>query len=400
MVFIFTALFPEAKPIIRALGLKKRTDRSRFQQFVPASFLDAMRTSGNASTPGANDSVKSMASDIATSLGAASASCVNVSAATQRPEIVLTITGDGPIAAAAAVSATLTEYDAGAADQLLSFGTAAMLHVTYIDDVTGRTCFSQEPSESQPKAHEFKAKTHEFESKSSESLAIKPETDGEFRGTDDGTEGASNTDIFLINKIFDQNVDRTFYPDMLIKSDIHEASVVTGSTVLTDRARAFMDVAAADYDLYDMEAAAVYQAGAFFVGPHQMSFMRVVTDHGINEDGYDLGAMAGMVTACVDKNVDKVVDFVDKIVDKSLEDEKKSNVLGPEDNLMVDKVIEDAHFSRVMQDQLRQYVKYAILSGIDWRSTVEELYRGGALPTRDKRSGKRVLDAIRNSITE
>ncbi len=378
MVFIFTALFPEAKPIISALGLKKRTDRSRFQQFVPASFLGDMRTSGAAalfgaaSTSCANASAESMAAGITTSSGPTSASCANASAesmaagittssgttsasganasaGTQRPEIVLTITGVGPIAAAAAVSATLTEYDAGAADQLLSFGTAAMLHEIDGDDVTGTT---------------------------------------------------SNTDIFLINKIFDQNVDRTFYPDMLIKSDMHEASVVTGSTVLTDRARAFMDVAAADYDLYDMEAAAVYQAGAFFAGPHQMSFMRVVTDHGINEGSYDVGAMARMVTACVDKNVDKVVDFVDKIVDKSHRDEQKSNVLGDEDNLMVDKIIEDAHFSRVMQDQLRQYVKYAVLSGIDWRSTVEELYRDGVLPTRDKRCGKRVLDAIRNSITE
>lgn len=37
--------------------------------------------------------------------------------------------------------------------------------------------------------------------------------------------------------------------------------------------------------LYDMEAAAVYQAGAYYFGPHQMTFLKVVTDHGVAGNG-------------------------------------------------------------------------------------------------------------------
>ncbi|SFG15133.1 hypothetical protein [Oribacterium sp. WCC10] len=318
MIFIFTALYPEAKPLIRMLGLKKRTDRTRFQQFVSSDYMDIMVT------------MKRMSSD--------------GSGADIRPDIVLVITGVGPVNAAAAVSATLTEYDAGSADQMLSFGTAAFLHG-----------------------------------------AVKS----------NGTAG-----VFLLNKLLDQNAGRCFYPDMLIKCDIPEASAITGSTVLSERAAAFMAVSAENYDIYDMEAAAVYQTSAFYIGPHQMSFIRVVTDSGISDDIKDIKSLSEMVAATVEKYVDQILCYVDKLRELSLAEVRKMKEPDEKDSELVDKIINDAHFSRVMQDQFRQYVKFAVLSGINWREEAERLYREGELPTIDKRKGKKVLDAIRNSISE
>ena len=351
MVFIFTALYPEAKPLIKRFGLKKRVDSTRFQQFVSETLMkmhcetekgdcssrEALRQYDlkEKKTQGDRDTIGKADSDY------------------ENPEqgIVLTITGVGPISAAAAVSAALTEYDIKPTDQILSFGTAALLH--------GKTVM-----------------------------------DEQLRDTSQGTS------LFLINKILDQNIDRTFYPDMLINCSIPEASVVTGSMVLSERAAAFMDVAAADYDLYDMEAAAVYQAAAFFAGPHQMSFLRVVTDSGIHEDDYDVRKMSQLVTERVTLCVEAIVDYVEKLLAVSVEDEKGSSILRDSDVSLVEKVITDGHFSKVMQDQFRQYVKYAELSGINWQSAVEGLYREAELPTVDKRGGKKVLDAIKNSITE
>ena len=291
MVFIFMALYPEAKPVIKRLGLRKRTDRTRFQEFV-----------------------------------------------SEESGIVLTITGVGPVAAAAAVSAVLTEYDAGTEDQLLSVGTAA----------------------------------------------------------------GDASDIFLLNKLLDQNSDRTFYPDMLIKTDFKEAAAITGSTVLSQRAAAFMKVAAEGYDLYDMESAAVYQAGNIYLGPHQMSFIRVVSDEGVETADREqaVSDLAARVNAVINSHVEEISDYVEKLLALSEKEKYRGGISDKSSEGLVDKIIEDGHFSKVMQDQLRQYVKYAVLSGVDWEKAVQGIYEEGLLPTIDKRDGKKVLDRIKNCILE
>jgi nucleoside phosphorylase len=355
MVFVFMALYPEAKPVIKRFGLKKRTDRTRFQEFV-----------------------------------------------SEGEDIVLAITGVGPVAAAAAVAAVLTEYDAGPGDQLLSVGTAAALNSEY-GPVGKPEAFCEEGGAS-----------------------VKL------------TEAGYSSGIFLLNKLLDQNSDRTFYPDMLLKTDMREASGITGSTVLSQRAAAFMKVAAEGYDLYDMESAAVYQAGNIFMGPHQMSFIRVVSDRGIetedrkqvvsdggveNEDqervvpdgsiGTEAGMvvpkasesaasyvydMAAKVNAVINSHVEDIAGYVEKLLLLSENGKRPGGISDKTGENLVDKIPEDGHFSKVMHDQLRQYVRYADLSGIDWENTALMLYDEGVLPTIDKRGGKKALDRIKSCI--
>lgn len=77
--------------------------------------------------------------------------------------------------------------------------------------------------------------------------------------------------IFLGNKLTEQMTGRTFYPDMLMKANFRECEIVTVARVLNE---------GSDSVVYDMEAAAVYQAAAFFVGPHRMHFIKLVSDAG------------------------------------------------------------------------------------------------------------------------
>ena len=366
MVFVFMALYPEAKPVIKRLGLRKRTDRTRFQEFVSEDL-----------------------------------------------EVVLAITGVGPVAAAAAVAAVLTEYDAGPGDQLLSVGSAAALR--------------GEPG----------------------TVGTKDSSCGDNQSSVKPAKAGFNSGIFLLNKLLDQNSDRTFYPDMLIKSDLMEASCITGSTVLSQRAAAFMAVAAEGYDLYDMESAAVYQAGNLFLGPHQMSFIRVVSDRGteaedrkkvVSDEGIEtedrgqvvsnggiktgnqvrvvsdvdtetefkmvipkaavsyVSDMAARVNAVINSHVEEISDYVEKLLVFSEKEKCRDGISDKSSEALVDKIIEDGHFSKVMQDQLKQYVKYAVLSSIDWENAVRELYSDGVLPTIDKRGGKKVLDRIKQCI--
>ena len=169
MIHIFTALYPEAKPLIQALSLKKRATQTHYQQFL-----------------------------------------------SEEGDLSLTITGVGPLQAAAVTASVLTDYDAGAQDQLLSLGTAARL----------TTCPAS---------------------------------------------------MYHVNKITEAATMRDFYPDMLLNTGLPEASLITGAKLYTKQESGYAA------DLYDMEAAAIYQAASMFLGPHQMNFLRIVTDDGLTQ---------------------------------------------------------------------------------------------------------------------
>ena len=80
-------------------------------------------------------------------------------------------------------------------------------------------------------------------------------------------------DICLINKLTNMDSKRTFYPDMIIKTDIQEASIVTGSRLLDNGSFT-------GGELYDMEAAAFYEAAAEFTSPDKIHILKLVSDMG------------------------------------------------------------------------------------------------------------------------
>ena len=305
MIHIFTALYPEAKPLIQALSLKKRATQTHYQQFL-----------------------------------------------SEEGDLSLTITGVGPMQAAAVTASVLTDYDAGAQDQLLSLGTAARL----------TTCPAS---------------------------------------------------MYHVNKITEAATMRDFYPDMLLNTGLPEASLITGAKLYTKQESGYAA------DLYDMEAAAIYQAASMFLGPHQMNFLRIVTDDGLTQEEMETGmtmrtvtnaasgteskpavgteasaprSLAAHVTDCVDQQVDTIVTVVDKLRALMAAEAAGHQVLTENEQQLVDKLIADAHFSKVMADECVQLIRYAALSELDWQQPIAALYAEGLVPTRDKRAGKIILE--------
>ena len=305
MIHIFTALYPEAKPLIQALSLKKRAAQTHYQQFL-----------------------------------------------SEEGDLCLTITGVGPLQAAAVTASVLTDYDAGAQDQLLSLGTAARL----------TTCPAS---------------------------------------------------MYHVNKITEAVTMRDFYPDMLLNTGLPEASLITGAKLYTKQESGYAA------DLYDMEAAAIYQAASMFLGPHQMNFLRIVTDDGLTQEEMETGmtvrtvtnaasgteskpavgteesapqSLATHVTDCVEQQVDTIVAVVDKLRTLTAAEAAGHQVLTENEQQLVDKLIADAHFSKVMADECAQFIRYAALSELDWQQPIAALYAEGLVPTRDKRAGKIILE--------
>ena len=305
MIHIFTSLYPEAKPLIQALSLKKRATQTHYQQFL-----------------------------------------------SEEGDLSLTITGVGPLQAAAVTASVLTDYDAGAQDQLLSLGTAARL----------TTCPAS---------------------------------------------------MYHVNKITEAATMRDFYPDMLLNTGLPEASLITGAKLYTKQESGYAA------DLYDMEAAAIYQAASMFLGPHQMNFLRIVTDDGLTQEEMETGmtmrtvtnaasgteskpavgteasaprSLAAHVTDCVEQQVDTIVAVVDKLRALMAAEAAGHQVLTENEQQLVDKLIADAHFSKVMADECVQLIRYAALSELDWQQPIAALYAEGLVPTRDKRAGKIILE--------
>ncbi len=185
--------------------------------------------------------------------------------------------------------------------------------------------------------------------------------------------------IFLGNKLTEQMTGRTFYPDMLMKANFRECEIVTVARVLNE---------GCDSVVYDMEAAAVYQAAAFFVGPHRMHFIKLVSDAGERID-------QSKITELFALQEDKICGYIDRLLsacaDKAPMDDTQSA-------WNIDRLTSDMRCSKVMGDQLAQLIKYCRLSGIDYKAVLDEYYTNGLLPCESKREGKKCLFELKQRL--
>lgn len=250
--------------------------------------------------------------------------------------IRLTITGVGEIAAAAAVSSVCSTYKPQKGDILLNIGTCARL--------------------------------------------------------------AGNEGVFVCNKIIEQATGKTFYPDLLYRHDLWEEAVVTGMMPcnweeyikLVDSER--LSVENSSENLYDMEAAAIYQAGSYFFAPHQMIFLKVVSDGGKAKE-----VTKEKVKRCMEINQEILFDFLEKIFVITQESQRKDKTFQRE-KIQMETLCADLHCSKVMEDALKQNIHYWELTGVDYASVIQDMYREGILPCRDKREGKLCFEELKKRL--
>ena len=200
--------------------------------------------------------------------------------------------------------------------------------------------------------------------------------------------------IFLGNKLTEQMTGRTFYPDMLIKTGYRECEIITAVRVLKE---------GREQVVYDMEAAAIYQAAAFFVGPHRMHFIKLVSDAGERID-------QSKITELFALQEDKICGYIDILlsvgVNKTSIDDKTKGENMADGNATddtksawnIDRLTSDMRCSKVMGDQLAQLIKYCRLSGIDYKSVLDEYYTNGLLPCESKREGKKCLFELKQRL--
>lgn len=257
--------------------------------------------------------------------------------------IRLTITGIGEIAAATAVGSVCAEYKPKEGDILLNVGTCA--HIA-------------------------------------------------------GSDG-----IFLCNKIVEQGTGKIFYPDILYCHHFQEEAIVTGMLPwdqeeavgtewlsrkdTTDRVG--LPAKISGRALYDMEAAAIYQAGSYFFGPHQMVFLKIVSDGGTAKE-----VSQKQVEYLMEHYQDLLFDWIGQFQRIAQGNIQKEKCIQQE--ALIGQLSMDLHCSKVMRDSLRQHIHYLALAGIDYVSVIQEMYREELLPCKDKREGKLRFEELKRRL--
>lgn len=195
-------------------------------------------------------------------------------------------------------------------------------------------------------------------------------------------------DLYVCHKITEQETGKTFYPDILYRHPWKERELVTGMQPLQR--------AVAHGALYDMEAAAVYQAGIRFFSPDRMLFLKVVSDFGIaGQERMTAEALTGLL----EQHVKEVAAFLTNLREAADEEETlRNDGILQEDEAVLERLFAALHCSQTMRASARQYITYAALTGYDWKAELEEWYARGLLPCKDRREGKVRLEELKQVL--
>ena len=200
-------------------------------------------------------------------------------------------------------------------------------------------------------------------------------------------------DLFLVNKVTDLEDGRSYYPDLLVQSNVSEASLLCGEVPygIHQKNRDLEEpydpvnlIRKYPYDLYDMDTSGGVRMASKFLGPHQITILKTVTDHGALQDreSYEKCMEAGWKKAC--QNVKRIISVKN--------DENHESVA-------LQKTAEQFHCSATMSAQLKQLYGYAKASGQNMRDILLEMEQEGLFPCKDREEGKKALHELTRKLT-
>jgi hypothetical protein len=194
--------------------------------------------------------------------------------------------------------------------------------------------------------------------------------------------------VFLCHKITEEGSGRTFYPDVLYRHPFAEAALVSAARVKKPE-----ELSGAD-GLFDMEAAAIYQAGNYYYSPHQMIFVKVVTDHGVSDTLQDFTEQMREAS----RQVISFVEQLKKLCDSEQESADRLCVARQEAAEESKRLAEELHCSATMSAELSQLLYYCRLMGKEEEKLIADYRERGCIPAKDKREGKRLLEELRANL--
>lgn len=208
-------------------------------------------------------------------------------------------------------------------------------------------------------------------------------------------------ELYLLNKITQITTDKTFYPDILFRHPFQEIQGITGSKILQEDSsflQSYMQDETNLYLSYDMEAASSYVSASYFFETHQMLFLRVISDYGINKNTEKESQkidISNNIMTYIECKKEILYPFVRKLMDR---EEEKSIPLNREAEAFLEEMTQILHLSVSMKNTLLQHVKFYLLMHenlspiLHWSST--------NIPTtcKSKREGKNYFEELKRQL--
>lgn len=200
----------------------------------------------------------------------------------------------------------------------------------------------------------------------------------------------------LCNKLIEQESGRTFYPDVLYSHPFQEGSIITSFSRQEMPGPSEELCLLSDKDAFsfaDMEAAAIYQAGSYFFQPHQMLFVKIVSDYlTANDPEFDKNIP---VTTLMGGKVEIIAEWITEIMNNT---SKKTNDFTREETEYISQLSQFLKLSVTMEHELRQYLRYYKLVNGDFLSYTRSLAGNMPLPVKSKTEGKKYLDYFKKNL--
>jgi adenosylhomocysteine nucleosidase len=184
--------------------------------------------------------------------------------------------------------------------------------------------------------------------------------------------------MLLINKITDSLSGKEYFPDMIIKTDIKEASIITSNSVVRESETEKTDC------VYDMEAAGFFYGALKFLPPHKIHILKIVSDR---LDGRHI--KASEVTRMFEDNIDELEKYLLKV--------KKLNANGSIEKDIKVKTDRLAYALKLTETQRHMLYSYSVYY-YTAHGNVNMLDRYKNIKVNDKNERNKILGDIRNEL--
>lgn len=162
--------------------------------------------------------------------------------------------------------------------------------------------------------------------------------------------------IYLANKI--NYKDKSYYPDLLIDSNIEQKEITTLDNLANKKL-----ISDNENLIFDQEAAHIFKEASKFISPHQISFLKIVSDAGL--DNYD--DIKKQISNIITSNIN----YIDDYITSSIKYFKQIKYFNIENDL--EKYSEILNCSVTMKNQLAQILKYAKICNIEINEIFKDL---------------------------
>lgn len=190
---------------------------------------------------------------------------------------------------------------------------------------------------------------------------------------------------FLCNKIIDNDTQKTYFTDILFKHHFNETSIDTFSIPVNSE----NIKTAIEGELVDMESSALYESALTFMQPHQIFFIKIVSDYlkqEFTED--DISTLKTIINEASEEIISWITDLNKKF-------NYSRDILSPKDIEVIDLISNNLRLSCTMKNEFKQVIKYNELINNDISDIV-----AAALPLKckSKKEGKVYLEKIKQKF--